>query len=284
MLHRVSLTMAMKLPCTTETALILLAAYALCAPQARADCPTLTCNRTNATGYNDVAIGWQTTASGSGATAMGAGTTANGQYATAMGCSTTASGNFATAMGYETTASGGTAVAMGDHIEAKEDESLVVSGNVHAKNVQLRADARLAANVTLANNSELLQTVRQLEVVEHSKSANYCSHLGLTAEQCSQERTLGLLAQQVAQVAPKAVSTGSSLRLVKPRPKQAVAKPVVELEAVEQLQSLDVHVVLAQLVGAVQEQAKQNEEQAKQIEEQAKQIEEQAKQIQMLLK
>ena len=64
----------------------------------------------------------------------------------------------------------------------------------------------------------------------------------------------------------------------------AVTKPVVELEAVEQLQSLDVHVVLAQLVGAVQEQAKQNEEQAKQIEMLLKQNQEQAKQIEMLLK
>ena len=73
------------------------------------------------------------------------------------------------------------------------------------------------------------------------------------------------------------MSTGSSLRLVEPRPKQAVAKPVVELEAVEQLQSLDVHVVLAQLVGAVQEQAKQ-------IEILRKQNQEQAKLNQMLLK
>ena len=35
------------------------------------------------------------------------------------------------------------------------------------------------------------------QVVEHSRSVNYCNHFNIGAEQCAAERTVGLIAQQV---------------------------------------------------------------------------------------
>ena len=78
-----------------------------------------------------------------------------------MGSGTTASGFVSTAMGKSTTAQGDFSTAMGQAITATEDESLAVSGNVHAKNVQLRADSRMVADVRPANTTAMLDAVRQ---------------------------------------------------------------------------------------------------------------------------
>ena len=91
-------------------------------------------------------------------------------HSTAMGEDTTASGTDSTAMGWSTTASGVDSTAMGYSITASEQEALAVSGNVHAKNVQLRADARLVADVRPANTTAMLDAVRQLQVVEHNSA------------------------------------------------------------------------------------------------------------------
>jgi len=51
----------------------------------------------------------------------------------------------------------------------------------------------------------MLQVVRSLEVVEHGRTANLCAHLKRNATECTAERTIGLIAQQVAAVEPRAV-------------------------------------------------------------------------------
>ena len=38
------------------------------------------------------------------------------------------------------------------------------------------------------------------QVVEHSRSVNYCNHFNIGAEQCAAERTVGLIAQQACLV------------------------------------------------------------------------------------
>ena len=116
----------------------------------------------------------------------------------------------------------------------------------------------------------------------------------ISSAQCTDERTVGLIAQQVATVEPRAVKSGTSLKLVEPRnlPTSLVEsgtvtpkdKPRVAgtarykqprlLEAVDNVQAIDMSVIVAQLVGAAQEQARQIEKQARQMEKQAHQIEE----------
>merc|ERR1719345_319090 len=165
-------------------ALCLLAA--LLAP-ATADCGTLSCENTNAIGGFSTAIGHTTSASGFSSTAMGDETTAFGDFSTAMGHATNASGVFSTAIGSVTTAVGDFSTAMGHSITANEKESLAVSGNVHAKNVQIRADNRIAAHIRPVDTTSMLDAVRQLQVVEHGHSANYCTHLGLSEQDCAAE-------------------------------------------------------------------------------------------------
>ena len=110
-------------------------------------------------------------------------------------------------MGMKTTASGDWSTAMGKNIEAKEDNSLAVSGNVYAADFRQQADARLAGAVSHADSSRMLQA---LQVVEHGRSHNCCTHLNRTSAQCAAERTVGLIAQQVAMVEPRAVSSGTA--------------------------------------------------------------------------
>ena len=159
--------------------------------------------------------------------------------------------------------------------------AVVLSGNAYAKAFKQQADARLAAAVAPASRSRMLKAVRELEVVEHGRSQNYCAHLRRNASQCAEERTVGLLAQQVAKVEPRAVSAGMSLELVEPRasllPPAGVRKagarkeknPVKLLEKVKGVQSIDLHVIVAQLVGAVQAQAEQIDELQKTVKAQA---------------
>jgi len=236
---------------------------------------------TTASGGFSVAMGRQTKAGGECSIAMGSGTTASGLSATAIG-QTIASGKDSFALGYGTTAKGDYSMAMGQFTTAEESQSLVVSGNVKAKNIHIRADARLADDIRPANATELLRIVRSLQVVEHSRSANYCTHLNLTAEDCAADRTIGFIAQQVAIAAPLAVSSGSSLRLMAPTPKGNItmaAEELVELERVDNAQSIDVHVMLSQLVGAVQAQSDENMMLVQQNEKQHEQNKKQNDQI-----
>merc|ERR1712166_191291 len=227
-------------------ALCLLAA--LLAP-ATADCGTLTCDNTNAAGVHATAIGELAFAIGDLSTAMGHTTNASGVSSTAIGSVTTAVGDFSTSMGHS--------------IAANEKESLAVSGNVHAKNVQICADNRIAAHIRPVDTTAMLDAVRQLQVVEHGHSANYCTHSGLSEQDCAAERRIGFIAQQVGTAAPHTVRSGTSLRVVKQNGKEAP----VELERVDDVQSIDVHAMLAHLVGAVQKLQENNENLQQQIEQ-----------------
>ena len=205
---------------------------------------------------------------------------------------------------------------MGYRTQASEDEALVNSGSIHGKNLGFVADQRLTADARPADPTALLGTVNELKVFTHAPSANYCAHRNWSRADCAGARTTGLLAQQVATVLPAAVSTPSTLtltKLVSRKPRTSAnatarvrggGSPAAQrggagdsraevTERIQGVQSLDVHVLIAQLVGAVQaqsqqiaEQSKQNEEQSQQIAEQSrhamqqdKQIEEQSTQI-----
>ena len=173
-------------------------------------------------------------------------------------------------MGYGTIASAKQSVAMGGNIEASAPFSLVNSGEIHGKNLAFVADQRLVTDIRPVNSATLLDAVTSLKVVTHTPSPNLCAHRNLTAIECAGSRTVGLLAQQVAPVLPGAVRSASSLTLAKPeklpRRRDALhrsreeAKPAREvLEHVKDVQSLDVHTLLAHLVGAVQAQSGQIE-------------------------
>ena len=222
-----------------------------------------------ASGDASTAMGQSSLASGHTSTAMGQSNTASGFHSTAMGFGTTAEGDESTAMGGGTHAKAGFSTTMGQHITASENESLAVSGNVHAKNVQIRADGRMTVDVRPANTSAILEAVRRMQVVEHGHSANYCTHLGLSAEACAAVRRTGFIAQQVASAAPDAVSSGTSLRLMNASKQNRSTAAAVELERVDDVQSIDVHTMLGQLVGALQElnqrQQQQNDKQQRQI-------------------
>ena len=260
---------------------------------------------TTASGLESTAMGRNTNALDDCSTAMGVSTEASGVASTAMGLSTTASDCASTAMGCQTTASGAKSTAMGLSIEAKAEEALVNSGTINGKSLTFFADERLVAGVQAVDTAAMLRNVRSLKVVSHTPSVNYCRHQNRAAEYCAGDRTVGLLAQHVGAVVQGAVASVSSLKLTdgnhthhepehgrqaevstaKPSasPTRSLAPPpaATVLEHVESVQSLDVHVLVAQLVGAVQAQSTQMEAQTKQIEAQSKQNEAQSKQIEV---
>lgn len=234
-------------------------------------CKTISCEGTSAPGGAAVALGYATTASGLNSVALGFDTVASGSITTALGSNTTATGDFGTAMGYSTIANCGATepsewqacVAMGFNINNTESEALGVSGNVHARNVKLfGADARLAQNVTDASTKALLENVEQIRVVHRRLSKNYCRHQGQTETQCQNQSLtsagVGLLAQQVETVIPDAVSSGVSLTLAERS--GSYKNGGIILESLENMKGLDVHALLAHLIGAVQALSQQNKE------------------------
>lgn len=206
-------------------------------------------------------------------------------------------------MCYSTIASGDYSTAMGYLIEAKADEALVNSGTISGKSLTFFADERLVAGVQAVDTAAMLRNVQSLKVVSHTPSANYCRHLNRTPADCAGDRTIGLLAQHVGTVVQGAVASVSSLKLTdgngtrhrrgmeqhpepghgqQPQQQHSQGHPHnLVLEHVESLQSLDVHVLVAQLVGAAQAQSNQIEAQSKQIEAQRLQVEAQSKQIEV---
>eukprot|EP00937_MAST-01D_sp_MAST-1D-sp2_P000268 g268.t1 len=249
-------------------------------------CETVHCDGTAAHGSDAVAVGFATNARGLNAFAAGFSTTAKGNIATAMGSNTTASGDFATAMGWSTVAecggaepsNNGACVALGFNTVNHEPESLAVSGNAHAKNVKLfGADARFAQNITDADPSALLAGIERVRVVTRAPSEHYCIHQGRAPADCATDVRVALLSQQVARALPGAVGSGASLTLVdatrqrrrRQQQQQQHQQPRQEaprvLEQLDALQGLDVHVLLAQLVGAVQALSTQNRALAQRI-------------------
>ena len=171
-------------------------------------------------------------------------------FGTALGQNTVANCNKGAPVG-----EGGACTATGYAVNNTEGEALVNSGNIHAKNIKLfGSDARLSTNATDVDPAALLQNVERLRVVERAPSANYCLHQRRDPAACARDRTVALLAQQVGAVVPGAVGSGASLTLMDSakadRTADRARAPV--LEEVEALQGLDVHALLAQLVGAVQ--------------------------------
>ena len=258
---------------------------------------TLSCEDAKATGQFSTALGFNTSASGLHSTALGDSCAASGksstalghhtsasQYSTSMGCELpvvvrgrdpggvhlslitvapgvladkTTAANTGTAFGYFTQATGEYSTVFGNYIGTAEKESLAVSGKVHASNVHLFADDRLAANVVIVNNrSSMLAGVRALELVEYGPSASLCAHRGIDARACSDGglRTVGLLASSVADAMPDALSTTDvSLHLTDYKDGSSASQTSPRVaEDVEQIRSLDVAALLANLVGSIQ--------------------------------
>ena len=161
---------------------------------------------------------------------------------------------------------------MGFGITNNKTEALANSGDMYAKNYFFNGgDARLVANVTDTDAAQLLANVNALRVVEHAPSENLCKHEGRDPAACAKDRTVGLVAQEVSTVVPAAVGSGTSLSL---RDTAKIGNlgeamrnhtPPPVLEEVKEVQSLDVRVLLAQLVGSVQALSKQNRAQAAEI-------------------
>lgn len=192
-------------------------------------------------------MGHSTTATGNYSTALGRATTALGEDSTAMGYSTTAKGDYSTTIGAATTAKGFASTAMGHGGEATEDASLHVSGKVFAANVGIRADERLTTNLTTTPPALMLAALRRLRVVEYSATHNLCCHSHGCSTECELARHVGLIAQEVERAMPGATSSGSSLKLMKPDGRHSAV-----LEHVPDVRSLDLHTLLATLVGAIQ--------------------------------
>ncbi|GMH98267.1 hypothetical protein TrVE_jg6129 [Triparma verrucosa] len=212
-------------------------------------CGTLTCDGTSVSGKDNVAIGQATQAIGV-------------QGDTAMGFHTTASGSFSTAMGYGCTASALYSTAMGASVEATESESLAVSGNVHSKNAFLHADERLVTGVTDVDTDGSLEAILGLRVVSSRPSEAHCKHMNKTETECENNaRSVGLLGQQVQETMPEAVSSGTSMKLVGSD------------ESIDNVVGLNVHAMLANLVGGMQAQAREIEELKALVKEQSVEIE-----------
>jgi hypothetical protein len=84
---------------------------------------------TAASGNSSIAMGTDTIANGHYSIAMGTDTTASGTYSTAIGLSTVASGGYSLAMGTGTTASGDYSIAIGDSITSNGTGSVAIGLN-----------------------------------------------------------------------------------------------------------------------------------------------------------
>lgn len=244
--------------------------------------------KTNASSWQTFAIGSHNNASGVLSFATGQFTSANGLVSVTMGQGTKTEGINGVAMGSNTTAfcgaqtvhGGGACVAMGQNINATKPDTVAASGTYYGHNYLFNSgDARLSANVTDADTSQMLANIEKIRVVERSPSQNYCKHQGRTLSACASDRTPALLAQQVGAVIPGAVGSGASLTLVdaakrvdfttKKEGTHPHPRPPV-LEKVEAVLGLDVHALLAQQVGALQALSAQVKLLAKQNAAQAK--------------
>ena len=181
-----------------------------------------------------------------------------GRSSFAVGFSTQATGDVSTSLGNFTIAVGNASVAMGAGITAHEDESLAVSGDVYARNFLFHADERLMHDVSTptAQSSDvpkdgMLGDVGALRVVEYAESDG-------TTVSSLPPRTLGLIAKEEDARVRSGVTVGGTIGRVK---------------------SLDLRVVVAQLVGAVQELTAQNKAQAAEMKAQAATIAAQAAQL-----
>ena len=115
---------------------------------------------------------------------------------------------------------------------------------MHSKNSYVYADQRLVSDITPINTASALSSLLDLSVVSHRPSDSHCKHQNLTASECENSRSVGLLAQDVKEkLGAHAVGSGGHLTLLGTD------------EKVENLQSLSLHAMLANLVAAVQAQA-----------------------------
>lgn len=146
---------------------------------------------------------------------------------------------------------------MGNYISTGEKESLAVSGNVHARNVHLFADDRLAANITtIQNRSSMLERLRRIQLVEYGPSARLCAHRDIDDSACADDdlRRVGLMASSVADAMPNALSKPDvSLHLTDNEDELSSSQTIDRgVEDIERIHSLDVAALLANLVGSIQ--------------------------------
>lgn len=100
------------------------------------------------TGYNSVAMGYNTLAGGEYSTALGYGTKAQGQYSTAMGYRASAAGQHSIATGEDTEATGYTSIAMGGGSLASGVASVAIGNNLIAS-----GDFSFAAGSKVSTNN-----------------------------------------------------------------------------------------------------------------------------------
>ena len=128
--------------------------------------------------------------------------------------------------------------AFGKGITANKTESLALSGTEYAKDFRIN-DARLVQDEKTIDPATMLRDTKKLQVVSHAPSDNLCRHQGRDPADCARDRSVGLRSLPAG-----AVSSGTALTL-------AVRGGRV-IEQVDDVQSLDVRALLAQLVGSVQ--------------------------------
>ena len=129
--------------------------------------------------------------------------------------------------------------AFGKGITANKTESLALSGTAYAKDPRFINDVRLVQDEKTIDPATMLRDTKKLQVVSHAPY-NLCRHQGRDPADCARDRSVGLRSLPAG-----AVSSGTALTL-------AVRGGRV-IEQVDDVQSLDVRALLAQLVGSVQE-------------------------------
>ena len=231
-------------------------------------------DETTAQGAFSTAMGYKSRAEGGWSTSMGYHTRAEGDFSTSLGWATKAKGGYSTTMGKRTIAQGKYSTSMGLGVTATAEGTLAVSGGLASEVVLVAADQRLVRDVKAADTAKMLLQLQNLNVVEHAPSHNHCLHKGIDPEEGRKHREAGLLAHEVEVHIQKAVSSASSMRLLQPDSKvfhsSAVSRgkdramrcadvgsmqethEAEELEHIKDVKSLDMQVMLAQLVGAVQ--------------------------------
>ena len=143
-------------------------------------------------------------------------------------------------MGIGTCAVASASAAFGKGVTANKTESLALSGTAYAKDPRFINDVRLVQDEKTIDPATMLRDTKKLQVVSHAPSDNLCRHQGRDPADCARDRSVGLRSLPAG-----AVSSGTALTLAD--------RGGRVIEQVDDVQSLDVRALLAQLVGSVQE-------------------------------
>ncbi len=192
---------------------------------------------TTASGSSSTSMGTFTTASGNYSTSMGYGTTASGNYSTSIGTVTTANGNYSTSMGFSTIAKSDYSLVIGLYNDTTASNRLFeigngiddntrsnamtvltngnvgigisnpfhklhVVGNIVASGTITPSDIRYKKNIHSITNA--LDKIMQLNGVFYDLRRSEFPQM-----QFDTKEQVGLIAQNVEQVLPNVVYTGS---------------------------------------------------------------------------